>query len=159
MTASSQGKDPQPFVRHLEDPESAVDSAHALFEELERKTPSAQLSTSLIDRARLAVHEWLANLAQHADFPERAAEVVLTVKPGQQQLTCVIEDNSTGLDLRFQGLDTNFRMAERPPGLQPLPERGMGLALIRACAHELSYERLGPDRHQLTLCIRADFDA
>lgn len=113
--------------------ESMIDQVHALFDQWEDVGPGASYSSERLYRAKLAVHEWLANLVQHARFPDNP-EVWLEVSRDDGQLECVIEDNSEGFDLEGQ-LRTRQRIADA------FPERGMGLLLLHACTQDLSYMR------------------
>lgn len=113
--------------------ESMIDQVHALFDGWDNGEADSGYASERLHRAKLAVHEWLANLVQHARFPEHP-EVWLEVSRGETALECVIEDNSEGFDLAGQ-LRTRQQIADA------FPERGMGLLLLHACAHDLSYMR------------------
>ena len=120
--------------RHrFDDLELMIDQVHALFDGWDDGEVRSGYTSERLYRAKLAVHEWLANLVQHARFPEHP-EVWLEVSSADSELECVIEDNSEGFDLAGQ-LRTRQQIADA------FPERGMGLLLLHACAHDLSYMR------------------
>lgn len=125
----------------FEDLESMIDQVHRLFDKWEQDWLCANGSRESLYRAKLAVHEWLANLVQHAQFPEKP-EVLLKVKREEGDLECVIEDNSNGFDLAGQ-MQSRHKLAEA------FPERGMGLLLLQACAQDLSYRRVEEGRQRL----------
>lgn len=124
-----------------------LNRTHELFDEIERSLRTAPDDAAL-QHAKLAVHEWLANLIQHADFDDRTPEVVLgmTLRGSQVQIT--IEDNSQGFDLDAQ-------IQAQQGGLTSFPDRGMGLLTIRACTQHLSYIHLAPDQHCLAFSVSA----
>ena len=112
-----------------------IERVHALFECWETRlaaTPSLDLPT--LYRVKLAVHEWLANLVQHATFDGRTPDLYLDVRVTSQLIRCTIEDNS-------QGFNLHGKLATREQMLEVLPERGMGLLMLRACTTELSYAK------------------
>jgi serine/threonine-protein kinase RsbW len=128
--------------RHrFDDLESMIDQVHALFEGWDDVESGSSYSSERLHRARLAVHEWLANLIQHARFPENP-EVWLEVNRAESELECVIEDNSDGFDLAGT-LESRQKIADA------FPERGMGLLLLNACTHDLTYMRNDAGRQQL----------
>lgn len=110
-----------------------IDQVHDLFDGWDECACDSTYESERLYRAKLAVHEWLANLVQHARFPENP-EVWLEVNSAESVLECVIEDNSEGFDLAGQ-LRSREKIADA------FPERGMGLLLLHACAHDLSYSR------------------
>ncbi len=112
---------------------SMIDQVHALFDRWDDVEPATDYASERWYLAKLAVHEWLANLVQHAQFPDEP-EVWLEVNRDGSSLECVIEDNSEGFDLAGQ-MRTRSRIADA------FPERGMGLLLLHACAHDLTYLR------------------
>jgi serine/threonine-protein kinase RsbW len=101
--------------------------------------------------AQLILHEWLANLLQHARFEERAPDVRIRVRTDGAGLTGWVTDNSTGFDLAE-------RLRQQQSRSPSLPERGMGLRIIRACAADFSYRRGDNGRYRFTFSIPADHD-
>lgn len=128
-----------------------TDEVHALFDEwvaaaFERDPASDEALTLL--RLKLAVHEWMANLVQHARFGARPPVVTLTVSPlDDGDVECVIEDNSEGFDL-------DATLDARRDALHALPERGMGLLMLQACSKNLSYSASKtPPGHRLAFIV------
>ena len=132
--------------------DTIIDRMHALFDEWEeQRTLHPPLDEDTLQQMRLAVHEWIANLVQHANFDTRPPEVVLDVCRNGNHVQCIIEDNSEGFVLDDQ-------LRAREDVLNAFPERGMGLLMIRACTEDLSYRRLDANWHRLEFCISADKD-
>ena len=115
--------------------DTVIDKVHALFDawETEGYLPSS-VNVATLYQLKLAVHEWLANLVQHANFEGDSTTVTLKVEPVDDRLFCVIEDNSDGFVL-----DSHLNI--EPEYLDSLPERGMGLLILKICTEELTYER------------------
>lgn len=129
-----------------------VDDVHALFDQWGKEGRFADtLDPSAVEVLRLAVHEWVANLVQHAAFGRRRPEIRLRVEragraaPG---LRCVIEDNSDGFDFASQ-----VSRQERLVGAPEPSERGRGLLMLLACAEDLTYEPAGKRRQRLAFRI------
>jgi serine/threonine-protein kinase RsbW len=83
---------------------------------------------------RLAAHEWVANLVQHAAFGRRRPEIALAVVCDGDGARCEIEDNSAGFDFHRQ----LSRQEAVVNGAEP-SERGRGLLMLIACTEELAY--------------------
>ena len=134
------------------DSEKIIDSVHSLFEQWEEEnTLGSTLDATTLQRLKLAVHEWLANLIQHADFQHREPCVGLTLNPNGRYLNVAIDDNSEGFDL-------DGHLSARREVLDSFPERGMGLLMIKSCTTDLQYRRLDDDRHRLEFNVSADED-
>lgn len=118
---------------HFHNLDTVIDQAHALFDGWEDHSPPLE-DMNLLYQLKLAVHEWLANLVQHANFETDDPDVSLTVKPAGDRICCIIEDNSDGFVL-----DTHLEV--EPEYLDSLPERGMGLLILKICTEELTYQR------------------
>lgn len=140
-------------VRHqFRDLDAIVDRVHALFDQWERTAlfpPS--IPEPIRYMVRLAVHEWIANLVQHADFQDREPMIHIDLYPEEDRILCFIEDNSEGFDL-----DMNLRIRESM--LERFPERGMGLLMIASCTEELTYTRLENGHFRLAFTVSADQD-
>lgn len=140
------------LTHRFSDPDTLIDRVHAVFASLERENALPRwLDERTMHRLKLAIHEWLANLVQHANFNERRPDISITVKPGSGGVECVIEDNSEGFDLNGH-LDANKDI------LDAFPERGMGLLMIKACTEDLSYSDLGDTRHRLKFVVSSEQD-
>ena len=138
------------------DLDSIIDHLHALFQEWEQQIvqPSeagSEIAPEVLHRTKLAAHEWLANLVQHADFPDHAPSVTVEVRQEGERLHCSIEDNSAWFDLDAQ-------IEVRQEMLNAYPERGMGLLMLRACTEDLSYHRVDAERNRLEFAVSADQD-
>ena len=129
-----------------------IDDVHGLFDGWERQhgTRSSTLLEAL-HIAKFAVHEWVANILQHADFKGRIPEVGLYVSPCGDRLFCMIEDNSEGFDLEGY-------LEAHPRIMMVMPNRGMGLLMLKACTEELRYGHYQGGRHQLEFYVTANQD-
>ena len=116
------------------DLKTVVDGIHSLFDRIQPGELHPALDETALLQAKLAAHEWTANLVQHADFDGQTPEIIVDVWTEADRIKCVIEDNSKGFDLEEQ-------FARRRNGLPSIPERGMGLLMLQACTSELHYER------------------
>jgi serine/threonine-protein kinase RsbW len=143
-------------IRHcFNDLDTIIDHMHILLDRWEAEVlEESALNKETIQLLKVGVHEWIANLVQHADFKGRTPEIHFSAKPQGHRIACTIEDNSEGFDLDEQ----LRRCAEL---LQAYPERGMGLLMLQACTETLSYDRVehGPNHlHRLYFIISADQD-
>lgn len=119
----------------FEDLDTVIEQVHALFDTWEGDDylpPSIGVAT--LYQLKIAVHEWLANLVQHANFEQETTEVRLAVEPADERIFCVIEDNSDGFVL-------DMHLEIEPEYLDSLPERGMGLLILKICTEDLLYQR------------------
>lgn len=129
-----------------------VDELHALFELwIADGALLAHLDGDTVELLRLAVHEWVANLVQHADFAERSPVVTLSIIPNGRRVRCVIEDNSAGFPL-------DEKLENRRKALEPLPERGMGLLMLNAATEYFEYTTSEDGRQRLEFTVSADSD-
>lgn len=130
--------------------EDLIDEVHALFSGPDAAFP-LPIEDELRYRIQLTVHEWLANLVQHARFSNRTPFIELTIRSNGKMFECFIDDNSEGFDLKGH-LETH------PSIQEAFPERGMGLHFIRACTKKLHYTRLEDGRHRLIFTVAKDED-
>ena len=86
-----------------------------------------------VEVLRLVLHEWMANLVQHAVFPG-AVEIALDVARESGGALCVIEDSSAGFDLLAQ-IDQQRSVLDGPGP----SERGRGLLMLVTCTEDLSF--------------------
>jgi len=132
--------------------EIVIDELHGMFEEWEREGALlSHLDPDTIQLFRLAVHEWVANLVQHADFAERNPIVVMDVIPNGRRVRCVIEDNSDGFAFPEQ-IDVQRN------ALTPFPERGMGLLMLNAATEYFEYSVTEQGHRRLEFTVSADSD-
>jgi anti-sigma regulatory factor (Ser/Thr protein kinase) len=124
-----------PLVCHtFSDLATVIEEVHDLFDALER-APGPALDPDRLEVLKLAVHEWLANLVQHADFGGHQPDLRLRIQQDDDRVRCVIEDNSRGFDFSLQLVRQQYCLANAATP----PERGRGLLLIVTCTEKLSY--------------------
>ncbi len=129
--------------------DSVVEEAHRCFEPLLAEPTRPEHASTLL-YLQLAAHEWLANLVQHARFGPDPA-IHLTIEQLESgHMACTVEDNSEGFDL-------DDALRRRRAALRALPERGMGLLILFACASEIHYQRQA-DFNQLRFVVSDDQD-
>lgn len=129
-----------------------IDELHGLFEEWERADALlSHLDPDTIQLFRLAVHEWVANLVQHADFSNREPKITLDVIPNGRRVRCVIEDNSEGFSFSEQ-IDVQRN------ALTPFPERGMGLLMLNAATEYFEYSQTEDGSSRLEFTVSSDAD-
>jgi serine/threonine-protein kinase RsbW len=137
---------------YFDDFTSVVDEVHGLFDAWESDGMfQPPLDVPALHQMKLAVHEWLSNLIQHADFASRNPAIALQVRRNGEGVHCAIEDNSLGFDL-------DGRLSARSEILERFPERGMGLLMIKACTRDLRYTQLSEACHRLEFCVSAEHD-
>ena len=140
-------------MHYFRDLETIIDDLHGLFDGWESKHCAiTSMPLETLHTAKFAVHEWIANILQHADFKNRRPEVGLYVSPCEDRLFCMIEDNSEGFDLEGY-LETHPRIQE------VMPNRGMGILMINACTEGMHYGHYQGGRHQLEFYVPAHQDA
>ena len=129
-----------------------IDELHSLFDQwISEGVFSPDLDADTVQLLRLAVHEWIANLIQHADFEGNKPEVILDVYPNGRRVKCVIQDNSAGFDAAKH-------LKLRMENLEPFPERGMGLLMMNAATEYFEYFRSSVGLHRLEFSVSADLD-
>lgn len=106
---------------------------------------------SIVRYLQVVLHEWLANLIQHARFAETDPHVEITIRMRRRYISCSVVDNSTGFNLSEQ-LETQRNQA------QALPERGMGLRIISACTDQCEYRSLDDGRYHFEFSIPVDHE-
>lgn len=129
------------------DLDTIIEQVHTLFEVWENKHGSVAYSNGLmLYRAKLAVHEWIANLVQFADFSNRKPEIRVEISPNGKSVRGIIEDNSSGFDL-----DAQLALCQQV--IKEFPERGMGLLILQSITEEMSYKKVKDDTHRLEFTI------
>ena len=127
-----------------------IDEVHALFDEwVDEEQFSAVVDEFGLLVMKLAVHEWIANLVQHADFRGTTPEIRLCIEPKDHGLHCMIEDNSAGFDFREHLSQQEIAVQNPEPS-----ERGRGLLMLIACTENLSYETASRGVQRLAFAIR-----
>lgn len=129
--------------------DTIIDRLQELFDQWESQgTFPAAIRADMLQRARLAAHEWIAHLVQHADFAGRLPQIAFSVWAEEKRLCCLIADNSTGFTLdaySSEVLDTAL--------YEVMPERGMCWLLIEACTERRAYRPLGNQGFELEFSI------
>lgn len=127
-----------------------IDQVHSLFEGwIEQRVYATCIDEFGLEVLKLAVHEWMANLVQHAAFRTPEPKIWLTVQELEKGLYCIIEDNSEGFDFHAQ-VDVQ---SEALNGPEP-SERGRGLLMMIACTENLTYETAENGRQRLEFVVR-----
>ncbi len=126
-----------------------MDHVHSVFDAVKRPSNAAMLSADCWHISKLLVHEWVANLVQHAQFGNRKPEIVINFEPAGNSIRYVIEDNSMGFDLAAY-LQSHNQVSE------PLPERGMGLLILSSCSEEIVYRRVSNTKNRLEFVLSTE---
>ncbi len=132
------------------DLDRVTDQVHAL---LDGWTTGGAFSSALgadgVEVLRLAVHEWIANLVQHAHFPD-GPRIELAVAVEGDGVRCELVDTSAGFDLATQ-LEHQQSILDAPAP----SERGRGLLMLITSTDDLTYAPAGPAGPQrLTFVVR-----
>lgn len=121
------------------DLDRVVDDVHATFDAWAAQDAfRSVLGDSGLDVLRLAVHEWVANLVQHASFPG-TAEIRMEVTVRSDAVRCVVEDTSAGFDFADQVERQQLVLNAATPS-----ERGRGLLMLVMCAEDLDFRPAAP---------------
>lgn len=136
-----------PLAHRFADLPAVVDDLHARFDAWEE----AGLLEGCLDEfgrhvLRLAVHEWIANLVQHATFGRRRPQIAIALACDGEGVRCEIEDNSAGFDFQRQ-----IAHQEVLVGGDVASDRGRGLLMLIACTDDLAYT---PERGRQRLAFR-----
>lgn len=133
--------------------DAVIDELHGLFEVWAREDALlSHLDSDTIQLFRLAVHEWVANLVQHADFGGREPEIIMDVIPNGRRVRCIIEDNSEGFPFPEQ-------IVVQRNALTPFPERGMGLLMLNAATEYFEYSQTRDGRRRLEFTVSSEADS
>lgn len=140
------------LAKEYSDLDLALDDVRAILQDWCSQLDEASMpSPETIRYTQLVLHEWIANLLQHADFGDRTPSIQIRLRAEDRNVNCSIVDNSEGFDLAD-------RLPSREEELEELPERGMGLRIINACTDRLSYSSTDTGRHRFEFSIPADHD-
>lgn len=134
-------------------PDEPVSRAPDAFDNSAENEADAERNArpSIVRYVQVVLHEWLANLVQHACFAETDPHVEITIRMRRRYISCSVVDNSTGFNLSEQ-LETQRTQA------QALPERGMGLRIISACTDQCEYRPLDDGRYHFEFSIPVDHE-
>jgi len=141
---------------HVHGLDRFVDDVHAQFDAWESLDDvQSAIGEDGLAVLRLAVHEWIANLVQHAEFCG-PAELVMSLDVVDGGVRCQIEDSSRGFDfVRQIGAQQSILDAPAPS------ERGRGLLMLVSCAEDLAFREAdadGPQRIAFTVSAPDDED-
>ncbi len=140
------------LARKFTDLDRALDEVRTLLTEWSTDLADASAPPpETIRYTQLVLHEWIANLLQHADFEGRPPSIKIRLTTENRHISGTVTDNSEGFDLREHLPSQEERMEE-------LPERGMGLRIIDACTNRLSYTCTDDGNHRFEFSIPADHD-
>lgn len=140
------------LTKEYSDLDHALDEVRTVIETWSASMDgSAGPSGETIQYTQLVLHEWIANLHQHADFDDPSPFLRLRLTCEDRQICCVVVDNSSGFDL-------TDRLPVEQEAMEDLPERGMGLRIIDACTDTLSYAPTNGGCHRFEFSIPADHD-
>lgn len=115
---------------------TVVDELHGVFERWEHDEAFLPpLDSFARDVMKLAIHEWVANLVQHADFGDRAPLIQLAVWANGESVRCEIADNSQGFDFDIQVARQHHKIVKSATP----SDRGRGLLMMIACTEDLRY--------------------
>lgn len=132
------------------DLDRAVDRFHALCDVWARGGPYVErLGADGLHVLRLTVHEWIANLVQHACYPDER-EITFTIDVDGDAVRCVIEDTSAGFDFAAQIEHQQALLSAPAPS-----ERGRGLLMLVSCAEDLAFRPAAPGvRQRVAFALR-----
>ena len=125
-----------------------IDRLQELFDQWEvQDIFPLSVRPEMLHRARLATHEWIAHLVQHAHFEERVPQIALSVWVEDERLCCQIADNSSGFPMEA------YPSIQLSDDYEVMPERGMSWLLIQACTRTCVYRPLGNQGFELRFSI------
>lgn len=137
------------MTHRYDDLEHAIDDVRARLESLASDPCDGCPEGHVFSYTQLVVHEWLANLLQHADFADGDPQAHVRIDVDPHRVSCAIADNSTGFDL-------DARLCAQRKAARAFPERGMGLRIISACTTQFAYRRTQDGHYCFTFSISAD---
>jgi len=140
------------LTRTYTDLNRALDEVRSVLQEWSAaQDPAGGPKAETVRYTQLVLHEWIANLLQHADFCDRSPTIEIRIRSERRHIICSVTDNSEGFDFAARLPDKEERMDD-------LPERGMGLRIINACTDSLSYTSTEAGRYRFEFSIPADHD-
>lgn len=138
-------------IHHFESFDTLVEEIHELFDAWETgETFPFITDLGTLYMLKLAVHEWIANMVQHAVFTTQP-HITLKITRENDHIRCSIQDNSDGFDL-----DAYYDSL--PTSLKVFPERGTGLLILRSCTEDLSYTPLEDGTYCLSFLVSPNQD-
>lgn len=139
------------FTKTYTDLDRAIDEVRSLSDEWPAAWQDGTMDNETLHCTCLVLHEWIANLHQHAQFQKSIPMVEIRLTCEADRVACSVLDNSDGFDLE------SYLPAE-DEDLEAFPERGMGLRIIKTCTDELSYTLTDDGLHRFDFIIPSDHD-
>ena len=139
------------LTRKYTDLDRAIDEVQSLSETWPVARLNGSLDAEMIHCTSLVLHEWIANLHQHAEFRGDSPTVEVRLSVEEYNVHCSVVDNSEGFDL-------DAHIPSEDEEFETLPERGMGLRIIETCTDHLSYTQTDDGCHCFEFIIPADHD-
>jgi len=140
-----------PFTKTYTDLDRAIDEVRTFPDDWPAPHQNSAIDEETLHCTCLVLHEWIANLHQHARFPHDSPKVKIRLTGTAQQVDCSVLDNSDGFDL-------NSYLPADDEDPEAFPERGMGLRIIKACTTKLSYSSTEDGLHCFEFLIPSDHD-
>ena len=141
----------EPITKKYTDLDQAIDGVRALSEDWPASWQNGTIDDETLHCTCLVLHEWIANLHQHARFRKNTPAVKIRLSGDVDHVACSVLDNSDGFDLA-----SYLPADDEDP--EAFPERGMGLRIIKACTDELSYAPMEDGLHCFEFTIPSDHD-
>ena len=139
------------FTETYTDLDRAIDEVRTLADEWTASRQSGVPDDKMIYYACLVLHEWIANLHQHAHFRDDPPTVKVRLSCEDCHIFCSVSDNSEGFEM-----DTHLPTED--DDLESLPERGMGLRIIKSCTDDFSYAPAEDGLYRFEFIIPSDHD-
>ena len=139
------------FTKTYTDLDRAIDEVRSLSDEWSAAERNGRLDEETIHCACLVLHEWIANLYQHAQFSDGPATVEVRLSCQDRHVSCSVIDNSDGFEIEAH-------LPSEDDDLEALPERGMGLRMIKSCTDDFSYTPMEDGLHCFEFIIPSDHD-
>ena len=139
------------FTETYTDLDRAIDEVRTLADEWTASRQSGVPDDKMIHYACLVLHEWIANLHQHAHFRDDPPTVKVRLSCEDCHIFCSVSDNSEGFEM-----DTHLPTEDED--LESLPERGMGLRIIKSCTDDFSYAPAEDGFYRFEFIIPSDHD-
>jgi serine/threonine-protein kinase RsbW len=120
------------FTKRYTDLDRAINEVRSLPEEWPVADDPSGPDAETVQCVCLVLHEWIANLYQHAQFQASSPTVEIHLSCEDRQVFCSVLDNSEGFEIESH-------LPDEDDDPEALPERGMGLRMIKTCTDNLSY--------------------
>ncbi len=139
------------FTKKYTDLDCAIDEMRSFSDEWPAALRNGSLDDETIHCTCLVLHEWIANLHQHAQFRDAPPAVKIRLSNQDRHLSCSVTDNSEGFQI-------HAHLPSEDDDFESLPERGMGLRMIKSCVDDFSYTATEDGRHCFEFIIPFDHD-